>query len=202
MSVTAGQSPDAVVGGGNRPALQPVPSKAEQEAAVTTAKGEAVEGVKEKVTAAKNKRAYATYQVARDNLNVALKNTTTGYFTGKIPAIKAMQQVADNAQKILFPAIKSLVRESGEGVFTDRDALDIQAMMPTRETHPDALPMVQYNIDSYIASKLGQPLPPRPEGAIEPPPEISTDDPRWNQLSNEEKLEVIKTYEAKRGNTK
>ena len=129
---------------------------------VTTAREEARAEVAEQITAKQNLKAYGTYQVARDNLTNALQGTRTGFFTGKLPAATASAQIADNAQKILFPAIKSLVREAGEGIFTDRDALDVQAMMPTRETHPDAIPMVMYQIDSYIASKLGQPPPAPP----------------------------------------
>ena len=139
------------------------PSKAEVEASVTTARAEATADAKEKETQKQNLKAFNTYKVARENLAKVLSETTTGFLSGRLPAVSASQQVADSAQNILFPAVKALVRESGEGVFTDRDAEDIRRMLPGRTTSPEALPMVMWLIDSFIATKLGQPVPPQPK---------------------------------------
>lgn len=142
--------------------LGDAPSKAEIAADVTAATEGAKAESERKQLAEKNAKAYKTWEVARDNLMSALQETMTGWAAGVLPDITAAQQVAENAQRIAFPAVKALVREAGEGVFTDRDAADIQAMLPTRSTTREAVPMVMWQIDAYIAAKLGQPVPPRP----------------------------------------
>lgn len=123
-----------------------------------------------------------------------MKNTTSGYFAGKVPAVAATAQIAEHANNVLFPAIKKLVREGESGVFTDQDAMDVRKLMPTRETHPDALPMVMWQLDSWVATRMEQAQPPMPEGTIPRPSQIGADDPRWNQLSNEEKMKLIEAY--------
>jgi hypothetical protein len=175
-------------------AKNPYTPKSEAELArdKTTATEQAKADVKEKVIHAKNLKAYNTFTVAMGNLSSALRDTMTGYFSGKVPAMGASAQIADAAQKIAFPAIKSLVREAGEGIFTDRDAADVIAMLPTRETHPDAIPAIEYQIHAYVAAKLGMPPPTPPDGMIDRPTWIAPDDARWNQLSNEQKMQIIK----------
>ena len=139
------------------------PGRAEVEAGVTKAREEAKAEVAEAQVEKQNAKAFKTYEVARNNLQSALENTMTGFMAGRLPALGASQQIAEAAENTLFPAIKALVREAGEGIFTDRDAEDVRKMLPTRKTAPEALPMVFWQIDAYVASKLGQPPPPPPE---------------------------------------
>ena len=145
-------------------APQPIPTEASNAAAVTTANAMAQESVKQKVTDAKNKKAFATYQTTSANVMRSMNKTMTGYFMGKIPAMTVSSQVAEHANNVLFPAIKKLVREGESGVFTDQDAMDVRRLMPTRETKPEALPMIMWQLDSWVASKLGQAQPPMPAG--------------------------------------
>ncbi|MCP5020006.1 MAG: hypothetical protein GY938_32675 [Ketobacter sp.] len=145
---------------GNRARLDPLSG----DAAVTAADEEAKANVKEKVTQKKNEKAFKVYGVTRGNVMRAMKVATTGYLAGKLPAATASAQIAEHANNILFPAIKKLVRDGESGVFTDQDAMDVRKLMPTRETTPEALPMVMWQLDSWVASKLGQSPPPMPQG--------------------------------------
>ncbi len=124
---------------------------------------QASQQVKDETKKAANLKAYETYKVTTENVMRSIQQTATGFFAGKVPAIEASAQIAEHANNVLFPAIKKLVRDGESGVFTDQDALDVRKLLPTRETHPDALPMVMWQLDSWVASKMGQPQPPMPQ---------------------------------------
>lgn len=130
-------------------------SAADVAAQKVTAQEQAKADVKQAVEQSKNERAYIAYQAGLGRLVEALQSTNTGFLAGRIPAATANAQVAENARAIMLPILKTLVRESGEGVFTDKDAEAILAMLPDRVTDEKAIDEVIKNIDTYVQGKLG-----------------------------------------------
>jgi hypothetical protein len=126
------------------------------EAAITKSKAEATAAVAEKVEKKRLSKAFKTYEVGRDNLKKALKNTLTGPIFGRLPAATAASQIADNAKATMLPILKAIVRGGGEGVFTDQDAAAVLALIPDRITDEAAMDQIFTNIDAFISSKLGQ----------------------------------------------
>lgn len=85
----------------------------------------------------KNKVAYKTFNMALTSYGKALKNTTTGYFAGRLPAVTASQQIADGAKAVMLPILKQIFRTAGEGIFTDKDQEALELMLPTRKDLPE-----------------------------------------------------------------
>jgi hypothetical protein len=101
-----------------------------------------------------NERTLGVWNVARDGLISALSGTTTGPISGRMPAVTANQQIADGAIASVAPVLKQLFRSAGEGVFTDRDQDLLNAMIPTRQDHPETRVAKMQMIDAIIQAKL------------------------------------------------
>lgn len=113
--------------------------------------------------AASNQSAWATWQIASENLMASLDNVKgfwglsdgRGALEGFKPAFNTSQQIADGAVAAVAPALKSLFREKGEGNFTDADQALLMRLVPTRSDSPEAAAAKMNNINEIIASKLG-----------------------------------------------
>lgn len=125
-------------------------------AAVATAVGEAKAAADIKEEGRSNQKALGVYRAAKDNLITALGGTTTGPGAGFIPALTANAQIANGAIAMMAPVLKQLFRSAGEGTFTDQDQKMLIAMVPTRDTLPEARTAQMAAIDSIINAKLGQ----------------------------------------------
>lgn len=108
----------------------------------------------EEAAAAKNAKAFSTYEAGMKSLERDLLGTTTGYFAGMLPAITSSQQSADMAINRMAPLLKNIFRESGEGVFTDRDQELLIGMIPTRGTNPDVIANSIKAINDIVRLKL------------------------------------------------
>jgi len=83
-----------------------------------------------------------------------LGGTTTGPGAGFLPAITSDAQIANGAVAMMAPVLKQLFRGAGEGTFTDQDQKMLLALVPTRNTHPDARTAQLAAIDSLVRAKL------------------------------------------------
>jgi hypothetical protein len=102
-----------------------------------------------------NERTYSTYVSAMDGVAESLTGTTTGYFSGLLPAVSTNQQIAEGAVKAMAPVLKQLFRGAGEGTFTDKDQEMLMGMLPTRRDNPEAVAAKIEMVDKIVKSKLG-----------------------------------------------
>jgi hypothetical protein len=79
----------------------------------------------------------------------------------------------------MAPVLKQMFRESGEGVFTDRDQDMLIAMLPTRIDHPEAAKAKMQGIDAIVRAKLGQGQQSAPQQSA---PQTMRFDAQGNQL--------------------
>lgn len=110
------------------------------------------------VKAKSNSTAFNIYQQGIDNLSEALGQTSTGFFSGLLPAFTSGQQTAQGAISIMGPVLKQMFRGAGEGTFTDKDQELLMAMLPTRSDNPEAIQAKLQSLDSVVRAKLGQPV--------------------------------------------
>lgn len=96
-------------------------------------------------------------KTAISGLEESLGNTATGRVVGLLPAITSSQQIADQAIAIMAPVLKNIFRESGEGVFTDKDQQILIDMIPDRGSNPDTIAYAIKMINDLVAAKLNQP---------------------------------------------
>ena len=131
--------------------------KPEVEAAVVSAVAEAKLGSEIKAEDRTNQKALDVYNAAKTNLMTALGGTITGPGAGWIPALTANAQIANGAVAMMAPVLKQLFRSAGEGTFTDQDQKMLIAMVPTRDTLPEARTAQLAAIDAVVSAKLGKP---------------------------------------------
>ena len=103
-----------------------------------------------------NDKTWQIWQTAISGLEESLGNTATGRIAGLLPAITSNQQIADQAIAIMAPVLKNIFRESGEGVFTDRDQEILIDMIPDRGSNPDTIAYAINAINDIVAAKLNQ----------------------------------------------
>lgn len=95
-----------------------------------------------------------TYNVVRKQLKESMSAITTGPVAGEVMALTQGQQVADQASEQMFQSIKELVRQKGEGTFTDSDAAQLKMLIPTRKMLPKARETALKNLDEWINAKI------------------------------------------------
>jgi len=137
-------------------------------AAVEQAKQGVIATYKNKDLVRSNKVVLQTYDTAMNSLTEALGGTLTGPVAGWLPAITTSQQIAQGAGAMMAPILKSMFRESGEGVFTDKDQELLTAMLPDRKDTQETIAWKIKSIDDIVRSKLGLPKNPgnvSPSGA-------------------------------------
>lgn len=125
------------------------------EAAVDRAKAEVAQAVKAEGEQRSNARTLAIYDSAMSNLANALSETTTAPGVGWVPAMTANAQIAEGAQAVMAPILKSMFRTAGEGTFTDQDQKMLMDMIPTRSDLPEARAAKIQAIDAVVRAKLG-----------------------------------------------
>ncbi|WNZ54781.1 hypothetical protein QT397_18115 [Microbulbifer sp. MKSA007] len=106
-------------------------------------------------TAVLNAKTYKAYQAGMEGLTKGMEGTTTNPITGSLPALTSAAQTADGAVSAMAPILKSLFREAGEGVFTDKDQELLINMIPTRKDHPEARKAKLEMVDQIVRAKLG-----------------------------------------------
>lgn len=129
--------------------------KPKVEAAVDRAKAEVAQAVKVEGEQRSNARTLAIYDSAMSNLANALSETTTAPGVGWVPAMTANAQIAEGAQAVMAPILKSMFRTAGEGTFTDQDQKMLMDMIPTRSDLPEARAAKIQAIDAVVRAKLG-----------------------------------------------
>jgi hypothetical protein len=113
---------------------------------------------KEEMAAAqvKNDKTWNIWQTAISGLEESLGNTATGKIVGLLPAITSNQQIAQQSIAIMAPVLKNIFRESGEGVFTDKDQQILIDMIPDRTANPETIAYAIKMINDIVAAKLNQ----------------------------------------------
>lgn len=104
-----------------------------------------------------NDKTWNIWKTAISSLEESLGNTATGRVVGLLPAITSSQQIADQSIAIMAPVLKNIFRESGEGVFTDKDQQILIDMIPDRGSNPDTIAYAIKMINDIVAAKLNQP---------------------------------------------
>lgn len=103
-----------------------------------------------------NNKTWNIWETAISGLEESLGNTPTGKIIGLLPAISSSQQIADQAIAIMAPVLKNIFRESGEGVFTDKDQQILIDMIPDRTSNPETIAYAIKMINDIVAAKLNQ----------------------------------------------
>lgn len=153
------QTPEAaadIVTAQNLANLDPDTGRAAIETSVVTAREQAQAAAAEKAQQKKNEKAANVYKKGMRNLYSGLSGAKmTGQVLGRLPAFTSPDQVADNAKAIMLPILKAAVREKGEGVFTDKDAEAILALIPDRISNKAAIPPIMSNVNDYMSATFG-----------------------------------------------
>ena len=102
-----------------------------------------------------NTKAWSVYDSAMSNLAKAMGQTSTGVFSGFLPAVTSNQQIAEGAIAVMAPVLKDMFRSAGEGTFTDADQRMLIKMIPTRSDSPEARIEKIRAIDEIVRAKLG-----------------------------------------------
>ncbi|MCO1335199.1 hypothetical protein MO867_12735 [Microbulbifer sp. OS29] len=151
-------------------------------------------------TAALNAKTYKAYQAGMEGLSKGMEGTTTNPIAGSLPALTSEAQTADGAVSAMAPVLKSLFREAGEGVFTDKDQELLINMMPTRKDHPEARKAKLDMVDRIVRAKLGVGSGGHESSNQGEPPVSSTIDSLGPPSGPPQTGEVIDGYEFLGGN--
>jgi len=100
---------------------------------------------------------YAGLEQALDAYQTVLTDANTFFGMGFLPAVTDQQQLAEQFRAGLAPLLKSAVRDSGEGVFTDADQALLMAMLPSRNTNESAIPAQIAFVKQVIKAKMDKP---------------------------------------------
>jgi len=146
--------------GGTQPlssSQQESAAAAERAGAEAWARAAATAGVDFEKERVSREGTLGVWRVAREGLLTGLGGTTTGPFSGRMPAVTARQQIAEGAVAAIAPVLKQLFRSAGEGVFTDRDQQLLIDMIPSRTDLPEARIAKMQMIDAIVEAKLKAP---------------------------------------------
>ena len=154
-----GGTTDRYVGGGQ---TAPVGATVEQMAAGDATVAGAVEAARQgeqreaEILASNETRARTlnTYDSAMTKVAEAFGVTSTGPLMGWLPAVTVNQRNAEGAVSAMTPILKSIFREAGEGVFTDKDQELLMGMMPTRKDQPETIAFKLQMVDEIVRAKL------------------------------------------------
>lgn len=97
------------------------------------------------------------FNIALDNLEQSLTETTTGPIVGRVPAMSSEAQTAEGARAVLAPILKQLTRVAGEGVFTDKDQELLMQQLPSRTDTPEAVKRKIEMVRQAMNAKLKRP---------------------------------------------
>lgn len=143
----------------------------ENKAAIKEAEGGAQAKIDKDKLSVKNINAMNAFKVGLGSIKETFANLKTDPITGRFPAMTSAAQMAEGSVSAMAPILKSLFREAGEGVFTDKDQELLTDMAPKRTDHPDVVAYKIDMIEKIVAAKLGQGAPATAApGTIPPPP--------------------------------
>ena len=126
-------------------------------AAVKTAEGTAAADAEAKAKRTKATQIYSPFSTQLVSLRDAFQGTGTGPLAGRITALTTNAQKAEAAANIMEPIIKGVIRDAGEGTFTEGDRAQITDMMPKRTDHPEVVIYKTQLLDNFVRGKLGVP---------------------------------------------
>lgn len=130
--------------------------KAQIAGEVEQAKGEVKANLSMEEKKIAGKQNYRLFSSALNNLSSSLGATSlSGPIAGRVPATTSSAQIADAAKAVMLPVLKQIFRQSGEGVFTDKDQEALEAMLPNRKQTREAQLATIDAIDSIVKAKLG-----------------------------------------------
>ncbi len=140
--------------------VAPEDAAAREAAQATAVKGAEATAAAQAEATARTKRAtqiYAPFSTQLVSLREAFQGTGTGPLVGRIAALSGDAQKAEAAANIMEPIIKGVVRDAGEGTFTEGDRAQIRDMMPKRTDHPEVVVYKTQLLDNFVRGKLGVP---------------------------------------------
>lgn len=126
-------------------------------AAVATATGAAERSNASAARTVKATQLYQPFATQLQGVRDAFAGTGTGPLVGQFKGLTASSQKAQAAAKILEPLLKGVVRDAGEGTFTEGDRAQIQDMMPKETDYPDVVVFKTEWLDKFVRGKLGVP---------------------------------------------
>jgi hypothetical protein len=124
------------------------------ESLVTSAKERAKAAAKDESVARSNQKALNVYESAVSGLLEDFETASTGPIAGLIPAIGEDERVLEASINIMRPVIKGVVREAGEGTFSDQDQELIDQLIPSRNDTDEVARRKIKRLDAFIRSKL------------------------------------------------
>ena len=104
----------------------------------------------------KNVKAMSAFEVGLRSVEETFSKLKTDPITGLFPALTEEAQKAEGSVSAMAPILKSLFRESGEGVFTDKDQELLTDMAPKRTDHPAVVAYKINMLKEIVGAKLGQ----------------------------------------------
>jgi hypothetical protein len=128
--------------------------KPQIDAAITFAKEQAKNAANELKTVKSDKKALNVYEAAMSGLVSSFQEANTGAVVGFIPALADDDRVLEASIAILSPVLKNVVREAGEGTFTEGDQKQITELMPTRRDNKEVAKKKIKLLDAFVRSKL------------------------------------------------
>lgn len=129
-------------------------AKPQVEAMVTLAKERSKQAVKQESAGRSDKKALNVYTSAVSGLLEDFEAANTGNVAGLIPAISADDRVLEASINIMRPVVKGVVRDAGEGTFTDQDQKLIDELLPTRRDTKEIARRKIERLDAFVKSKL------------------------------------------------
>lgn len=128
--------------------------KPQVDAAIEFAKQNAKNAANALKTEKSDKKALNVYEAAMSGLTESFEDASTGPIVGLLPAIANDDRVLEAAISIMSPVLKGVIREAGEGTFTDNDQKQIDNLMPTRKDNREVAKKKVELLDAFVRSKL------------------------------------------------
>jgi len=128
--------------------------KPQIDAAIEFAKQNAKNAANALKTEKSDRKALNVYESAMSGLTESFEDANTGAIIGLLPAIANDDRVLEAAIAILSPVLKNVVREAGEGTFTEGDQRQITELMPTRRDNKEVAKKKIELLDAFVRSKL------------------------------------------------
>lgn len=128
--------------------------KPQIEAAIQFAKESAKNAAASEKVERGNVKALSVYDAALEGLISSFEEAGTGAIKGLLPAIADDDRVLEGAIKIMEPVLKGVVREAGEGTFSDGDRKQIEELMPSRRDNKEVAKRKIKLLDTFVRSKL------------------------------------------------
>lgn len=156
--------------------------KPQVDAAIEFAKQQAKNAANEMKTVKSDQKALNVYESAMSGLTSSFEDASTGPIVGLIPAIADNDRVLDAAISIMSPVLKGVIREAGEGTFTDNDQKQIDNLMPTRKDNKEVAKKKVELLDAFVRSKLSGATTQAPQKPAQESPKVMRFDAQGNLI--------------------